>query len=375
MNDILSLVRPDIRALKPYTSARSLTTEGAVFLDANESPWPLLENGSYQRVNRYPDPQPKKIVETASVLYGLDRRSILVSRGTDEGIEVLTRTVCEAGKDQVLICPPTYGVYETAARIQGCGVVNVPLVGSPDFKLDMKRMLRAVGDKSNRIKLIYICSPNNPTGTVFDSPEILEICRAAAGRALVVLDEAYLEFSGLPSLSPKIRKFPNLVVLRTLSKAWGLAGVRCGFVLADPALIAILQGVRAPYPMSRPSIQVIESVFTKEGQKKMLRSVADILAQKKRLVKAFSAMRGIETVFPSRANFVLIRTKAKEDILQTAQKAGIILRDRSVDEGLVNCIRVTAGSAEETDAVIACFRKALGGASQSELKKKTNTKK
>ena len=298
-----------------------------------------------------------------------------MSRGTDEGIEVLTRTVCEAGKDQVLICPPTYGVYETAARIQGCGVVNVPLIGSPDFKLDMKRLLRTVKDKINCIKIIYICSPNNPTGTAFPPMEILEICRAASGRALVVVDEAYLEFSGLPSLSSKIKAFPNLVVLRTLSKAWGLAGVRCGFALADPALVSILQGVRAPYPMSRPSIQVIESVFTVGGQKKMVRSVAEILAQKKRLIKAFSAMRGIETIFPGRANFVLIRSAAKENILQTAQKAGIILRDRSVDEGLVNCIRVTAGSAEETDAVVACFRKALSTASPSEAKKEKKSQK
>lgn len=366
MSDILSLVRPSIRALKPYASARSLTTEGAVFLDANESPLPLMDNGPFQRVNRYPDPQPKKIVETAAAIYGIDRGSILIARGADEGIEVLTRAVCEAGQDRALICPPTYGVYETAARIQGCDVVNVSLIGSPDFRLDIKRMLDAVRDERNRIKIVYICSPNNPTGTAFDPPQILDICRVALGRSLVVVDEAYLEFSGRPSLSSKIKEFPNLVVLRTLSKAWGLAGVRCGFVLADPALISILQGVRAPYPMSRPSIQVIESVFTEGGKKRMLRSVALILAQKERLIEAFSAMRGIDAIFPSRANFVLVRTKAKEKILQAAQKAGIILRDRSVDEGLVNCIRVTAGTAEETDAVIACFRKALGAASRSE---------
>lgn len=356
---VLSLVRPALLKLKPYSSARSLTMEGSIFLDANESPRPLLD-GPFARVHRYPEPQPRRVLATAAALYGAPPESILVCRGTDEGIEVLTRAVCEAGKDSVLICPPTYGVYEVAAGIQGAEVARVPLVGAPDFRLDVERVMAAVHDPAASVKLVYVCTPNNPTGTLFPADDVLRLCRAAAGRALVVVDEAYLEFSGAQSLLTRRAELPNLVVLRTLSKAWALAGARCGFVFADPALIDVLQRVRAPYPMSAPSIQAVEAVFTREGEAAMRRSVAGIVAEKARLEAALSKLPGVLTVFKSAANFVLVKVTEKDALLSAARRAGVVLRDRSSDLGLADCVRVTVGTPDENAAALRCFREVLG---------------
>jgi histidinol-phosphate aminotransferase len=355
---VLDLLRPAIRALKPYVSARSLAVDGAVFLDANESPWPLAQDSPFARLNRYPEPQPRRIAAAAAALYGVPKERLLVSRGADEGIEVLTRAVCEAGRDRILVCPPTYGVYETAAGIQGCGVVKVPLRPAPSFAIDVEGVTAAVRDAAQSIKLVYLCTPNNPTGTVIPLAEIEAVCAAAEGRALVVVDEAYLEFSGKPSILSRLASFPNLVVLKTLSKAWGLAGARCGFTIGAPELIAVLQGVRAPYPLSSASIQAVEAVFNSEGEARMRRSVADVLARKKELLAGLAAAPLAETVFPGEANFVLVRARDKDRVLAAARKAGILLRDRGGEPGLSGCIRVTVGRAEENEAALRCFQEA-----------------
>ncbi|MBI3506879.1 MAG: histidinol-phosphate transaminase [Proteobacteria bacterium] len=358
MSGILSLVRPGILKLKPYVSARSLGAEGTVYLDANENPLPLYKDGPFLRVNRYPEPQPGRILQTAAALYGVAPERILVSRGSDEGIEVLTRALCEAGRDEVLICPPTYGVYEVAAGIQGAGVVRVPLVGAPDYRLDLRGIAKAIEQAGGRIKLVYVCSPNNPTGTLFDEGQIAEVCRLAAGNALVVVDEAYLEFSKSSGMLAGLGQLENLVVLRTLSKAWGLAGVRCGFTFAAPELIDVLQRVRAPYPMSSAAIQAIESVFTADGEARMRRSVRGILAEKAKLAAALQGQPGVETIFPSAANFLLVRVGRRDALLAAAKRAGVVVRDRSFDEGLLDCVRVTIGTREENEAALRCFREA-----------------
>ena len=353
---VLELLRPAIRALKPYASARSLSVDGAVLLDANESPWAPQAAAAFTRINRYPEPQPRRIVETAAALYGAAKERIMVSRGADEGIEVLTRAFCEAGRDRILICPPTYGVYETAAAIQGCGVVKVPLGPAPGFALDAARVVAATRDAANSIKLIYVCTPNNPTGTLVSLSDIRALCRAAAGRALVVVDEAYLEFSGAPSAIALLPEHSNLVVLKTLSKAWGLAGARCGFTLGAPELIAVLQGVRAPYPLSSAAIQAVEAVFSKDGEAAMRQNTARIMARKKELAAGLAPL--VEEVLPGEANFLLARTPRKDAVLAAAKKAGVLLRDRGGESGLAGCLRITVGAAEENEAALRCFREA-----------------
>jgi histidinol-phosphate aminotransferase len=356
---VLALARPTVLSLKPYTSARSLATEG-LLLDANESPWPLRSGPVYAGLNRYPSPQPSSLKSSASVIYGVKPESVLVTRGSDEGIELLVRAFCEAGKDRLLFCPPTYGVYETAAAIQGCGVVRLP-TAPPNFRIDAREIESEVRGAGRRpIKLVFVCTPNNPTGTAYPREELLSLAKSLLGRALLVVDEAYQEFSDLPSLTPDLRGAPNLVVLRTLSKAWGLAGLRCGFTLGDPALIALLQRIRAPYPLSEATIRLAQSVFNSRGLALMKRSVKRILAERETLAARLAAVPGVLSLFETHANFLLVKVADKDRLLKTAQRRGVILRDRSGEPGLAGCVRVSVGSPAENKAAVGCFQEALG---------------
>jgi histidinol-phosphate aminotransferase len=355
---VLSLVRPSVLALKPYTSARSLATEG-LLLDANESPWPLRSGRVYAGLNRYPSPQPPSLRKSAAAIYGVNADSILVTRGSDEGIELLVRAFCDAGKDRVLFCPPTYGVYETAAGIQGCGVLRLP-TAPPDFRLDIRAITKEVLQAGRRpIKLVFICSPNNPTGTAYAGEDLLGLSRDISGRALLVVDEAYQEFSDFPSVAKDLPKASNLVVLRTLSKAWGLAGLRCGFTLGDPALISVLQRIRAPYPLSEATVRLAASIFKPRGISLMKRSVKRILREKEILTAKLSGVPGVLSIFESRANFLLVKVTDKESLLRTARRRGVILRDRSGEPGLFGCVRVSVGSPAENKAAVKCFQEAL----------------
>ncbi len=358
-SSVLALARPAVLALKPYTSARSLATEG-LLLDANESPWPLRSGKSFSGLNRYPSPQPPSLRTAAASIYGVKPESVLVTRGSDEGIELLVRGFCEARKDRILFCPPTYGVYETAAAIQGCGTVRLD-AAPPDFRLDARRILEAVGgSKSRPVKLVFVCTPNNPTGTAYGRSELLALARGLKGRSLLVVDEAYQEFSDLPSLTKDLRAASNLVVLRTLSKAWGLAGLRCGFTLGDPALIALLQRIRAPYPLSEAAVRLAASVFHPGGVKRMRDSVKRILKEREALAARLAEVPGVLSLFETHANFLLVKVVNAELLLKTARRRGVILRDRSGEPGLAGCVRVSVGSPAENSAALKCFSEALG---------------
>ncbi len=355
---VTALARPAVLALKPYTSARSLATEG-LLLDANESPWPLRSGRAYAGLNRYPAPQPPSLKNAAASIYGVRPESVLVTRGADEGIELLVRAFCEAGKDRVLYCPPTYGVYETAAAIQGCDVLRLP-TAPPDFRLDLARIADEVRRAGRRpIKLVFLCTPNNPTGTAYARAELLGLARQIRGRALLVVDEAYQEFSDLPSLANDLRGAPNLVVLRTLSKAWGLAGLRCGFTLGDPALIAILQHIRAPYPLSEATVRLAGSVFNQAGLSRMRRSVARILRERETMAARLADVPGVLSLYETHANFLLVKVADKDRLLKAARRRGVILRDRSGEPGLAGCVRVSVGSPAENKAALRCFKEAL----------------
>jgi len=247
VDSVLKLVRPDILALSAYSSARKESQGGRVWLDANENP----ETPSVHQplLNRYPEPQPADLVAQLAALYGVRPAQCLVTRGSDEGIDLLLRTFCRAGQDAILITPPTYGMYIVAAGIQGARTVTVSLIREKNFALDAAAVLKAV---TPDIKLVFFCSPNNPTGGLLDRAAVLSVVQTLATRAVVVIDEAYVDFSGQPSLAADIAANPNLVVLRTLSKAFGLAGARVGTTIADPAIIAVLQKVIAPYPVPAP---------------------------------------------------------------------------------------------------------------------------
>lgn len=352
---VLQLVRPDILALSAYSSARKESQGGRVWLDANENPRTpaaslpsvaLVQEGNLN-LNRYPEPQPAALVAQLAALYGVTPASVLVTRGSDEGIDLLLRTFCRAGQDAILITPPTYGMYVVAAGIQGARTITVPLIRENNFALDPAAVLRAV---TPEVKLVFLCSPNNPTGGLLDRPAVLSIVRTLARRAIVAVDEAYLDFSGQPSLAAEIAANPNLIVLRTLSKAFGLAGARVGTTLADPAVIAVLQKVIAPYPVPTPVLQAALVALSPAGLAAAHASVATLVGERARLVKALTKLPAVKRVWPSAANFLLVEVADSARIMAAGRTAGVIWRDRSKD--VFNHIRITIGTAEENNATL-----------------------
>jgi histidinol-phosphate aminotransferase len=353
------LARPEILALKAYESARSLVSSEAeaqgprIYLDANESPF------GEDRINRYPEPQPRELVERMESLYGVSGRQLVIGRGSDEAIDLLVRTFCRPGADGILICPPTYGVYEIAAQIQGARVERVPLrFDAQGPVLDEEGIASKLADPT--IKLVFLCSPNNPTGTAFDPAALERVSRLAGERALVVVDEAYAEFSDRESMIGRLRSLPNLVVLRTLSKAWGLAGARCGVAIAAPELIALLHKVRAPYPLPLPAVRTVLAATDADARERLAANVSRIRAARSNLAARLRELRGAREILESQANFVLVRFERSEPVMARAREAGIILRDRTREPGLEGCVRITLGSDSENDAVLRALAEVAG---------------
>ena len=344
----LDLARPDIRALQPYASARVLADSTGMLLNANENPWPP-ENDQGLKLNRYPDPQPAALKARLAEFYRVDPDQLLITRGSDEGIDLLVRSFCRAGRDRVLICPPCFGMYALSARIQGAEVVSVPLVEGPDdWQLDQAG-LEAAPD----CRLYFLCSPNNPTGNLISAVEVIELAERVADHGLVVIDEAYIEFCEQPSLASQLARLPNLVVLRTLSKAFALAGCRVGTVLAHPDIIGLLRRIIAPYPLPTPAIVAASGALASPArQHEQLQMLKD---QKIRLLAALGKHAGISAIWPGQANFVLIRVSDASALITAAAAAGIRLRDQSAQPGLANCVRITIGAPEEMSALIDFF--------------------
>lgn len=343
-----TLARPSIVKLRAYRSARSITTEGRIFMDANEAP-----GASDFGLNRYPKPQPPELIEIFSQIYGVATEKILVGRGSDEAIDILTRTFCEPGVDAIMTTPPTYGMYEVSADIQNCKVLTVPLLlEDSQWKLNIPKMIERAKDA----KLIYVCSPNNPTGTAFPPEQIRELCLNITN-SLIVVDEAYGEFAPEFSCIGLMEEFPQLVVLRTLSKAWALAGLRCGVALGHPDLIQLLQKVRAPYPLPKPVVDLALEAISPQGAGAMQNRVHDLVFERDRLAKALKSLSCVDTIFNSRANFLLVRFKSEAAVMSAAREAGIILRSRHSESGLENCVRITIGTAEENDTLLAALKK------------------
>lgn len=350
---VLDLARPHLRRAEPYKSARLLAADGDVFLDANESPAALSDDPEIARLHRYPAPQPPLLVAEAARYYGAPKEKVVVTRGADEAIDLLVRAFVEPGREEILITPPTYGVYAIAARLHGSSVAEVPLDAGRGFALDEAKVVAAA--KTRPVKLVFVCRPNNPTATGVPLKTVESLCRSLAGRALVVADEAYLEFCDEPSAATLLERFPNLVVLKTLSKAWALAGARCGFFIAHPVVAALMNVVRAPYPISAAAARAVQSVFNAEGEKAMRRSVAGILAERARLMAAVAKCRGVQAVLPSEANFFLARFADPQAVLTALRSRGILVRDRSSEPGLAGCIRVSVGSPAENDRLLAAL--------------------
>ena len=349
----LDLARPEIRALQPYSSARMEARGGAVLLNANESPWPPF--ACDQTWNRYPDPQPADLVDRLSALYGVAPDHLLVGRGSDEGIDLLVRAFCAAGRDAILISPPTFGMYAVCARVQGAGVVEVPL--GNDFSLDVDAVLAAVNPA---VKLVFVCAPNNPGGAHVSRAATLRLAEALSGQALVVVDEAYVEFvdpdGECQSLADRIGAVPNLVVLRTLSKAWALAGARIGALLADARVIALLRKLMPPYPLPAPCIEIALRTLSDAGECAMRERVATIRRERLRVRDALVRCSCVHAVLPSQANFLAVRFEDADLAYEALCDTGVVVRDVRRYPMLGDALRITLGTPEQNDRVLAVLR-------------------
>ncbi|HEV7607449.1 MAG TPA: histidinol-phosphate transaminase [Steroidobacteraceae bacterium] len=345
MSDILALARPDIVALKAYSHA----SWDPAFdrLHANELPWRAETDRSQAGLNRYPEPHPHVLAQRLAKLYGVEESQLLPGRGSDEAIDLLVRGFCRAGVDNVIICPPTFGMYAVAARIQGATVREVPLQRDHGYALDAARVLAACDANT---KIVFLCSPNNPTGNAMAPAAIEQLLVALSGRALVVVDEAYIEFSGDVSLTTALARFPNLVVLRTLSKAYGLAGARVGSLIAQPAIVALLAKVIPPYSIPQLTIEAVLATLGEVQLAIQRERVAQIRVERERLRVALETCAPVRKTWPSVANFLLVDFADPEAVLAAARAAKLLIRDmRSVAP---QSLRISVGTPEQNDRLI-----------------------
>jgi len=344
--NIEELARDNVRALTPYQSARRLGGSGDVWLNANEFPTPVEYPLTQQTLNRYPECQPKAVIENYAAYAGVKPEQVLVSRGADEGIELLIRAFCEPGKDAVLYCPPTYGMYSVSAETFNVELRKV--AARDDWQLD----LQAIADNLDGVKVVFVCSPNNPTGQLINPQDIRTLLEMTRGKALVVVDEAYIEFCPQATLAGWLDEYPHLVILRTLSKAFALAGLRCGFTLANKPVIDLLMKVIAPYPLSTPVADIAAQALAPQGINAMRDRVAQILVERQYLVNALKSIPCVEQVFDSETNYILVRFTASSSVFKSLWDQGIILRDQNKQPSLSGCLRITIGTREESQRVI-----------------------
>lgn len=333
--EVENLVRENIRNLAPYSTARD-EYEGdlGTYLDANENPY---DTG----YNRYPDPHQKMLKERISQIKGVSAANIFIGNGSDEPIDLMFRVFCDPGMHNAVSIAPTYGMYKVAAGINGVEMREVQL--EADFSLDADKLLSAVDFNT---KLLFLCSPNNPTANSFPTEQIEYIISNFNG--IVILDEAYIDFSSQAGLLARLSEFPNLLVLQTLSKAWGMAGLRLGLAFASPFIVGMLSKVKYPYNINVVTQRLVLELLEQSVEIQ----VAEIVSERKRVVEALTGASVIRKIYPSDANFVLVEVDSPRDIYHRLIEAGIIVRDRSRINGCAGCLRITIGTPAENDLLI-----------------------
>jgi histidinol-phosphate aminotransferase len=347
MSWVAQLARAEIVTLKSYEHAS--WDPRRIRLHANELPWRHHQDESAAGLNRYPEPGAQTLTARLAQVYGVPAKALLICRGSDEAIDLLMRTFCRAGEDAVVVCPPTFGMYAIAARIQGAQVLSVPLNADAGFTLDARALLRR---RSPNVKLVFLCSPNNPTGNCLSETAILEVADALEQSAILVVDEAYIEFSERKSLAQHIARRPQIAILRTLSKAHGLAGARLGTLIADPEIIALLSKVRAPYAVPQLVLEAVTTLLSGVHLRTVNKRVEVIRSERTRVREMLGRLPGVTSVLPSDANFLLARFKDPADALARAAAAGVQVRDARGYPGLADALRISIGTNEENDLLL-----------------------
>ena len=353
---IAELAREELRALQPYEAAQQV--DSTIRLNANEAPWNSCADRFRRPLNRYPEIRPGALAQTLGAYFGCDPSRLLVTRGTSEAIDLLIRAFCREGRDNIVTTTPTFSMYGHYAAVQGAAHRTVATLPEKDFEIDVDAVLEACDEQT---RLIFVCSPNNPTGTLVPRPALLDLLERRGDRSAIVVDEAYIEFSGEPSAVELLEAHPNLVVLRTLSKALAFAGARCGTVMGPVDVIRILNAIQAPYAMSTPVVECVEDALRTSAIDEANSRIAEIVAERERLMSAVASFRFVETVWPSAANFFLVRADKGDTVVRQARDNGILLRD--FGSSLPNCIRVTVGSQAENDRLLTVLAEFDGGES------------
>lgn len=355
--DINRIARPEIVAMKAYVSARNSAAADGILLNANEAPYSHVADPEWQRLslNRYPQPQPALLRTRLAELYAVTEDRLLMTRGSDEGIDLLTRVFCRPGQDAIVECSPCFGMYRIAATIQGAQVIDVPRQAANGFQIDFAKLEKVINENAS-VRLVFLTSPNNPTGDLISRSQLEAVLKAAEGRALLVLDEAYIEFCTARSAVELVEQWPWLVVLRTLSKAWAAAGVRCGIVIADPAVIGLLQRVIAPYPLSAMAIDAALQAISGDriGRQKLF--VEMVRKDKADLYRFLMSCGWVKEVWQGEANFILLRVADGSDLVSWCAGRGIRIRDFSSQAQLEGCVRLTIGSTHELAALTSALR-------------------
>ena len=350
---VLDLVRSDLRGFAGYSSARTESLQGDIWLNANEAAWANPADGS-GTCRRYPDPQPQALRERLAQLYGCDVSQLLIGRGSDEAIDLLVRSLCEPGRDAVVVTPPVFGMYAVCARLQDARRIDVPLVdGEAGFAPDFEAI--AAQALVNQAKLVFVCSPSNPTGAAIPLAEVEVLARKLDGRALIVVDEAYGEFSDIPSAITLLDRVGNVAVLRTLSKAHALAAARIGSLVADAGLIDLLRRCQAPYPVPTPCAELALSGLSESALELTHQRVETVKAERVRLLDALAALPGVSRVYQSQGNYLLVRFRDAEASFHALLDAGVVVRDQRAAPQLGDALRISIGTPEQNDRVIAAL--------------------
>jgi histidinol-phosphate aminotransferase len=341
---IVKLARPEIRALHAYEAAEQV--DDTIRLNANESPRRTMAGRFRRPLNRYPEVRPQNLQQALAQRFGCQPDQLLVTRGSSEAIDLVIRAFCEAGRDAALVTSPSFSMYRHYIEIQGARLIEVPTLPERDFAIDVQDILDACDD---RTRLIFICSPNNPTGTTLPPGELETLLQARGDRSAVVVDEAYVEFGGKASVVELLDRYDNLLVLRTLSKALGFAGARCGAVAGPAEVVRMLSAIQAPYALATPVVECVEDAL-QSSQMEAEEAVAEIVAERRRLAAALQDFPFVSKVWPSDANFLLVRLDDARAVMRQCADDGVLLRH--FGGALEDCIRITIGSRNENDALL-----------------------
>ena len=345
---IVQRARPEIQALTAYEAAEQV--EDSVRLNANESPHSSGIGNFRRPLNRYPEVRPKQLRKALAERFACTADQLLVTRGSSEAIDLIVRAFCRAGTDNIVIPVPTFSMYSHYAEVQGAAVIEVATLAEQNFQIDVDALLAACNDET---RIVFVCSPNNPTGSLIPRADLKKLIATCDERAVVVVDEAYIEFSNEQSAIELLERYPNLLVLRTLSKALGFAGARCGAVIGSSEVLQLLSAIQAPYALATPVVECVEDVLAFEQLEYAEGKLSEIIAERKRVSARVADYAFVTQLWPSDANFFLIRVTQPDVVMKCCTSRNILLRRLSGD--FSDCIRISIGSKADNNRLLVAF--------------------